>query len=348
MGCPPTIHCGAHPTVGHILRIPLTLGTCLSVYFLRSKCQMAQCPIDAHSLRGVPRKNLNAAEAAGLHPSIASSLMGTQAVSSSSLQVWKMGGSHMSCSAPHLLPYLFRFPQHSLVGVRVMVIVLDAPGLEWINERHEHQRPDDVLDQVVAVEGPVPRIVANDEELRPGETTMVRVSIDSDLPTPYRQPTPVKAVPARAQANGSRYHGEMLIRYRQADMLAMLVSTALQALPWSNSKTCRNASVCSKFVVASCVRWCAPQTSLTSFGSVRTTSFKLMSPGSSLPILVYPNSVARALRCWSLSSLIAVGISMTTAALAASELRLSGRAPADAYALAHSFSSTSSLTYLLL
>ncbi len=50
--------------------------------------------------------------------------------------------------------------------------------------------------------------------------------------------TPVKAVPDRAQAKGSRYQGEMWMRYREAAMDTMLISTALQDLPWSTSNTC--------------------------------------------------------------------------------------------------------------
>ena len=41
----------------------------------------------------------------------------------------------------------------------------------------------------------------------------------------------MNAVPARAHAKGSRYQGEMEMRYRQAAIAVMLVKTARQALP---------------------------------------------------------------------------------------------------------------------
>lgn len=50
--------------------------------------------------------------------------------------------------------------------------------------------------------------------------------------------TPVKAVPERAQAKGSRYQGEMEMRYKLAAKDTTLMSTARQALLWSISKTC--------------------------------------------------------------------------------------------------------------
>lgn len=41
-----------------------------------------------------------------------------------------------------------------LVGVRVVLVVLDAPGLKGVQQRGEHQGAHDVLHQVVLVEGP--------------------------------------------------------------------------------------------------------------------------------------------------------------------------------------------------
>lgn len=48
----------------------------------------------------------------------------------------------------------------------------------------------------------------------------------------------MKAVPARAQAKGSRYQGEMEMRYRQAAMEEIEISTADQALSSLSSNTC--------------------------------------------------------------------------------------------------------------
>lgn len=47
----------------------------------------------------------------------------------------------------------------------MVVVVLDAPGLERVDEGSKHEGAHDVLDQVVLVEGAVARIVANHEEL---------------------------------------------------------------------------------------------------------------------------------------------------------------------------------------
>ena len=49
----------------------------------------------------------------------------------------------------------------------------------------------------------------------------------------------MKAVPARAQAKGSKYQGDTEMRYRLAAKEQTLVSTARQDLPWSSWKTCR-------------------------------------------------------------------------------------------------------------
>ena len=49
---------------------------------------------------------------------------------------------------------------------------------------------------------------------------------------------PVKAVPARAQAKGSRYQGAIEIRYREAPKDTTEVITEPQALAWSSSNTC--------------------------------------------------------------------------------------------------------------
>ena len=51
--------------------------------------------------------------------------------------------------------------------------------------------------------------------------------------------TPVKAVPAMNHANGSRYQGLMLIRYKLADTDASVTATALQALAMFSWNTYR-------------------------------------------------------------------------------------------------------------
>mmetsp|Transcript_4454 Transcript_4454/g.11104 ORF Transcript_4454/g.11104 Transcript_4454/m.11104 type:complete len:488 (-) Transcript_4454:18-1481(-) len=56
---------------------------------------------------------------------------------------------------------------HQLVGVCVVVVVLDPPGLKGVDERRKHQRAHNILHKVVLVEGAVASIVADGEE--PGE-----------------------------------------------------------------------------------------------------------------------------------------------------------------------------------
>ena len=53
------------------------------------------------------------------------------------------------------------------------------------------------------------------------------------------QLTPVKAVPAKAQARGSRYQGLMLMRYRLTATETRVMPTALQAFKGLTSNTCR-------------------------------------------------------------------------------------------------------------
>jgi len=53
----------------------------------------------------------------------------------------------------------------SLVGVGVVVVVLDPPRLEGVDERRERQRPHDVLQQLVLAEAAVPGVVAHHEPL---------------------------------------------------------------------------------------------------------------------------------------------------------------------------------------
>jgi hypothetical protein len=47
----------------------------------------------------------------------------------------------------------------------VVLVVLDTPRLKGEHERHEGERADDVLQQLVGGEGAVPTVVANDKKL---------------------------------------------------------------------------------------------------------------------------------------------------------------------------------------
>jgi len=51
--------------------------------------------------------------------------------------------------------------------------------------------------------------------------------------------TPVKAVPESAHARGSRYQGEMEMRYNEAAMDTIDVSTAPHARTGFSSNTCK-------------------------------------------------------------------------------------------------------------
>ena len=62
---------------------------------------------------------------------------------------------------------IFQF-KCALVGVGVVVVVLDAPGLEGVDERREHEGPHDVLQQLVLAEAAVPTVVPDHEELQQG------------------------------------------------------------------------------------------------------------------------------------------------------------------------------------
>lgn len=80
-----------------------------------------------------------------------------------------MQGEHGSAEQPHtvqLLVQLHATAEPSLVGVGVVVVVLDAPGLEGVDEGHEHERAHNVLHQVVLVEGAVRALVANHKPLQ--------------------------------------------------------------------------------------------------------------------------------------------------------------------------------------
>lgn len=54
--------------------------------------------------------------------------------------------------------------------------------------------------------------------------------------------TPVQAVPAKAQANGKRYHGDMAMRYKLKATDVSVMATALHAFHGLKSKTCITAT----------------------------------------------------------------------------------------------------------
>lgn len=46
------------------------------------------------------------------------------------------------------------------------MVVLDAPGLEGEDDGHEHEGPNDVLQQLVLAESTVTAVMANDKPLQ--------------------------------------------------------------------------------------------------------------------------------------------------------------------------------------
>ena len=48
----------------------------------------------------------------------------------------------------------------------VVVVVLDAPGLKGVDQRHESKRAHDVLQQLVLAEAAVPAVMADHKQLR--------------------------------------------------------------------------------------------------------------------------------------------------------------------------------------
>ena len=55
--------------------------------------------------------------------------------------------------------------QDSLVGVGMVHIVLDPPGLKRVYEGGKHEGPHNVLHQLVFAERSVPTVMSNNEEL---------------------------------------------------------------------------------------------------------------------------------------------------------------------------------------
>jgi hypothetical protein len=65
---------------------------------------------------------------------------------------------------------------HSLVCLCVVLVVLDPPGLEGVDEGHEGQGAYNVLKQLVGAEAAVTTVVANNKELQ-GQGTSTGCSV---------------------------------------------------------------------------------------------------------------------------------------------------------------------------
>lgn len=48
----------------------------------------------------------------------------------------------------------------------MVIVVLDPPALKWVDQRHEGNRANNVLHQLVLAEGPVGGVMPNDEQLQ--------------------------------------------------------------------------------------------------------------------------------------------------------------------------------------
>ena len=148
-----------------------------------------------------------------------------------------------------------RKKSHALVGVGVVVVVLDSPGLKGVDERHEHQCAYDVFHQLILAEAAVAAIMADHKHLHvrmhtPHQNFAAvmqvrqrgacrRNCVGSTFEHACRRAfTPVQAVPAKAHANGSIYQGEMEMRYTLSATLTTVVATAPHALNGLISNTC--------------------------------------------------------------------------------------------------------------
>ena len=60
-----------------------------------------------------------------------------------------------------------------LVGVCMMVVVLDPPGLKGIYEGRKHQCAHNILYELVFAEGTVPTVMPNHKELQPDKTLSI-------------------------------------------------------------------------------------------------------------------------------------------------------------------------------
>lgn len=58
----------------------------------------------------------------------------------------------------------------------VVMVVLDAPWVEWVNQRHEHEGSNNVLNQLVLAERTVTAIMADDKQLHSKKAYLVRSS----------------------------------------------------------------------------------------------------------------------------------------------------------------------------
>lgn len=79
-------------------------------------------------------------------------------------------GGHDWIPILHLLS-LYWMPGSILlefVGVCMMMVVLYAPWLEWIDERCKHESAHDILKKFVLAEGAVPTVMSNDKPAREG------------------------------------------------------------------------------------------------------------------------------------------------------------------------------------
>lgn len=72
----------------------------------------------------------------------------------------------LQCCDESCSPTVCRAGQHSLVGVGMVVVVLDPPGLKGIDEGGKHQGAHNVLYQLVLAEGAVATVMTHHKELQ--------------------------------------------------------------------------------------------------------------------------------------------------------------------------------------
>jgi hypothetical protein len=77
--------------------------------------------------------------------------------------------------------YVDRTDGCSLVCLCVVLVVLDPPGLEGVDEGHEGQGAHNVLKQLVGAEAAVTTVVANHKELSHGKSSSGALQIQVSM-----------------------------------------------------------------------------------------------------------------------------------------------------------------------
>mmetsp|Transcript_13368 Transcript_13368/g.23670 ORF Transcript_13368/g.23670 Transcript_13368/m.23670 type:complete len:397 (-) Transcript_13368:108-1298(-) len=100
---------------------------------------------------------------------------------------------------------------NKLVGVGVVVVVLDAPGLERIDEGEKHNMADNILDELVAMEGTMATVMANNE---PASQSSAGVSPSKRKKVPGGNVNKVKAKEKGSDGDSNRSPGLLVVKLK--------------------------------------------------------------------------------------------------------------------------------------